>query len=229
MSTLNGRPGSNGSEIDAPAASTAMRLPAALDAALMTRRAAILRAGALLGGAAFLGQAAILSGCATDSALRRAGAAGEFTADEVAWLAEVADTILPATETPGAKAAGVGPFIAVMVRDTYETDEQEIFRAGMRTLEQACRALHGTGFMDASPAERTAVLERLDAEQLDHMQRRASGAPVHYFRMIKELTLLGYFTSEIGYTQALRYRETPGRFDPCVPYTPGETSWAPHA
>jgi hypothetical protein len=47
--------------------------------------------------------------------------------------------------------------------------------------------------------------------------------------MIKELTLLGYFTSEIGYTQALRYVETPGRFDPCVPYEPGDKAWAPHA
>ena len=54
-------------------------------------------------------------------------------------------------------------------------------------------------------------------------------APTHYFRMMKELTLLGYFTSEIGVTQALRYIEAPGRFDPCVPYTPGERIWAPHA
>ena len=47
--------------------------------------------------------------------------------------------------------------------------------------------------------------------------------------MIKELTLLGYFTSEIGYTQAMRYVETPGRFDPCVTYTVGDKAWAPHA
>jgi hypothetical protein len=54
-------------------------------------------------------------------------------------------------------------------------------------------------------------------------------APNHYFRMMKELTLLGYFTSEIGYTQAQRYVESPGRFDPCVPYQAGEPAWAPHA
>jgi hypothetical protein len=53
--------------------------------------------------------------------------------------------------------------------------------------------------------------------------------PPHYFRMIKELTLLGYFTSEIGYTQAMRYVETPGRFDPCIPYRIGDKLWAPHA
>jgi hypothetical protein len=54
-------------------------------------------------------------------------------------------------------------------------------------------------------------------------------APAHYFRMMKELAMLGYFTSEIGYTQAMRYVESPGRFDPCIPYTEGEKIWAPHA
>ena len=57
----------------------------------------------------------------------------------------------------------------------------------------------------------------------------APDAPAHYFRMMKELALLGYFTSEIGYTQAMRYRETPGRYDPDVPHAPGDKSWAAHA
>ncbi len=61
------------------------------------------------------------------------------------------------------------------------------------------------------------------------MDTRARGAPAHYFRLMKELTLLGYFTSEIGCTQAQRYEEAPGRFEPCVPYTPGEGAWAGHA
>src|SRR5262249_9570677 len=53
--------------------------------------------------------------------------------------------------------------------------------------------------------------------------------PPHYFRQMKELAMLGFFTSEIGCKQAMRYVEAPGRFDPCVPYQPGEKSWAPHA
>jgi hypothetical protein len=72
------------------------------------------------------------------------------------------------------------------------------------------------------------LLERLDREQLGPVPPGREPRPF-YFRMIKELTLLGYFTSEIGYTQALRYVETPGRFEPCVPYAPGEKAWAPHA
>ena len=54
-------------------------------------------------------------------------------------------------------------------------------------------------------------------------------APPHYFRLMKELALLGYFTSEIGYTKAMRYVESPGRFDPNAPHAPGDRSWAPHA
>ena len=84
-------------------------------------------------------------------------------------------------------------------------------------------------FMAADASQRLRLLERLDREQLQYMNSRCQDEPAHYFRILKELTFLGYFTSEIGYHQAMRYRETPGRFDPCVPYAPGDKLWAPHA
>jgi hypothetical protein len=183
-----------------------------------------------LGGAALIGQSAWLSGCATSRPV-----AGElFSAVDVALLDEIAETILPETKTPGAKAAQVGPFIAMMVTDTYDPREQRIFLDGVATLERDCRALNGVDFMAASVPQRVALLTRVDAEAVEYMRRRpdtpgAQQQPLHYFRMIKELTLLGYFTSEIGYTQAMRYIETPGRFDPCIPYKVGDKLWAPHA
>ena len=193
---------------------------------LVTRREAIRRVSALLGGAALVGQAAWLSGCATG---QRASAA-VLSAADVALLDEIADTILPETKTPGAKAAQVGPFIALMVRDTYDPREQRLFVDGLETLERESSAQNGAGFMECSPAQRVALLERLDGEALTYMREQPGAADrPHYFRMIKELTLLGYFTSEIGYTQAMRYAETPGRFEPCVPYTAGDKAWAPHA
>ena len=86
------------------------------------------------------------------------------------------------------------------------------------------------------------LVEALDREQHAVMEDRvpkrrvrapgsapASDEPAHYFRMMKELTLLGYFTSEIGCTQAMRYVESPGRFDPNAPHAPGDRSWASHA
>jgi len=194
--------------------------PSSVD--LITRREALRRVSLLLGSATLIGESAWLAGCEGEFYARRGTL---FDGLETALLDEIAETILPATSTPGAKAAGVGPFMAVMVTDVYDAGQQRIFRAGLVTLERECRKLHGTDFMSATPAQRTTLLEQLDREQYT---QRNSGAP-HYFRMLKELALLGYFTSEIGYTQAMRYTETPGRFDPCVPYTPGEKAWAPHA
>ena len=191
---------------------------------LITRREAILRVSAMLGGVALVGQSAMLSGC-----MRQETDAALFTADDVAFLDEVAETILPETSTPGAKAAGVGPFIAMMVIDTYDDREQEVFRAGLDTLEDECRNMHDKSFMSVTPDQRLALLRKLDAEQLQFMRTAKRDEPAHYFRMIKELTLLGYFTSEVGYTQAMRYAETPGRFDPCTPHAPGEKIWADHA
>jgi hypothetical protein len=192
---------------------------------LLTRREAILRVSALLGGVTLTGQSAWLAGCT--SAPR--SSANLFSESDVVLLDEIADTILPPTKTPGAKAAGVGPFIAMMVADTYDPNEQRVFVDGLAALEDESRAQNGGGFMASSPAQRVALLERLDREAIEYMRRPGAEGRPHYFRLIKELTLLGYFTSEIGCTQALRYVETPGRFEPCVTYTAGEKAWASHA
>jgi hypothetical protein len=197
----------------------------ALSPLLLSRRDALLQVSTLMGGG-LVGGAALLSACAV-SGSRPVGEV--FTAAEIALLDEIADTILPATGTPGAKAAGVGEFMSVMVADTYTSREQQIFFDGLDRLNAECLADHGVDFMAATPSARTALLTRLDREQYDYMGSREPGDPVHFFRMLKELTLSGYFTSEIGYTQAMRYIESPGRFDPCVPYQAGDRAWAPHA
>ena len=222
---------------------------------LITRREAILRVTAILGGVALVGGSALLTGCRAD-----VNPDAPFTAEEIAFLDEVADTILPRTSTPGAKDVQTGAFMAMMVHDTYDTRERKIFREGMLALDDATKKAHNVTFMKATPEQRLSVLEAIDRDQkvysdglkdegrtksmawlTDQRKEAAPGAdagaatavtldkPAHYFRMMKELALLGYFTSEKGATQALRYVESPGRFDPCVPYAPGEKAWAPHA
>jgi hypothetical protein len=224
---------------------------------LLTRREAVRRVTAILGGVALVGGNAFITGCRADDS-----STGDepFTPDDIAYLDEIADTILPTTSTPGAKAVQTGAFMAMMVTDTYSTADRKIFRDGMRQLDRESRDLNDAPFMQATPAQRLALLERIDREQKTHSdarkeagrrkslaylsdqrQEQVPGAeagaasaitadtPAHYFRMMKELALLGYFTSEIGMTQAQRYAETPGRYDPCLPYTAGEKSWAPHA
>jgi hypothetical protein len=197
---------------------------------LINRREAIRRVSALLGGAALAGGTGLLAAYEKAGAPVE-GAIGTFTADDIAFLDEIAETILPATKTPGAKAAKTGAFMALMVTDSYSRAEQQIFREGMRKVDGATRNANNVSFMDATPQQRTAVLTVLDHEQKRVMDARemAGSRSTHYFRMMKELALLGYFTSEPGCTQALRYVESPGRFDACIPYTPGEPAWAAHA
>jgi hypothetical protein len=229
-----------------------------LSADLISRREAILRVSALLGGVALIGSGALISGCRAEKT--GTAASTPFTADDIAYLDEIADTILPTTSTPGAKAAKTGAFMALMVTDTYHADDEKTFRDGMRKLDDLSKSKNGASFMKATPAQRLALLQELDKEQHDYSEKqRAEGRkksdafinstqqqnapeakidpatqianepPSKYFRMMKQLALLGYFTSEIGATQALRYVESPGRYDPCVPYKPGDRVWASHA
>jgi glucoside 3-dehydrogenase (cytochrome c) hitch-hiker subunit len=221
--------------------------------ALITRREAILRVSALLGGVALVGGSGLLTGCREKN---EGGTDGPFTPDDIAFLDEVAETILPQTSTPGAKAAKTGAFMALIVTDSYSARDQKVFRDGMRKLDDASRKANNVSFVQATPSQRLALLEIVDKEQKAEGDVRKAEAikktqaflaqpspvsdasaataitaapPVHYFRMMKELALLGYFTSEIGCTQAQRYVEAPGRFDPCLAYHPGEKAWAPHA
>ena len=240
------------------------------EASLINRREAIRRVSALLGGIALVGGSSLLNGCRPGD---EPNTDAPFTAEEIAYLDEIADTILPETSTPGAKAARTGAFMAMMVTETYDAGDRRIFRDGLRELDRLSKQDNaGASFMTATPQQRLALLQKIDREQYAHSRaretatRRKAGlpdlppdarpaqetlpdrpgeldaasnvgaataitadTPAHYFRMMKELALLGYFTSEIGCTQAQRYTETPGRYDPCVPYQPGEKSWAPHA
>ena len=210
----------------------------------ITRREIIQQVTALLGGAALAGGDRLLAFSIDHEALAQAmtQGVGAFAAADVALLDEIADTILPETSTPGAKAAKTGAFMAVMVTDVYTPALQQVFHDGMRSLDDACRQAHGRSFLQATPAERLTLLEGLDREQKAAMDARLpprstrapaptsqNDQPPHYFRMMKELALLGYFTSEIGCTKAMRYIESPGRYDPCAPHAPGDRTWAGHA
>ncbi len=149
-----------------------------------------------------------------------------FDQDQVAFLNEVAETILPATSTPGAKEAKVGELMAVMVQDCYTPENQAIFQKGITQLDEAAKKKFGAKFLDLEAPQRTALLTTLDEEQKTYMRDKAPDAPNHYFRMMKELTLFGFFTSEVGATQALRYVPVPGRYEGCIPYQKGDRAWA---
>ena len=186
----------------------------------MNRREAISSVALLLGGT-ILGAEAFLSGCKTKSDV-----GVSFSPTDISFLDEVAETILPATSTPGAKAAKVGEFMTVMVKDCYEEKDQKIFMKGMKKLDEASNKKNSKSFMESTAAQRHDLLVALDAETKEYQKTKKKEDPNHYFRMMKELTLTGYFTSEVGATKALRYVAVPGKYEGCIDYKKGDKAWA---
>jgi hypothetical protein len=86
--------------------------------------------------------------------------------------------------------------------------------------------MHGHSFMKATPEQRKELLTALDKEAKEFQKNKKPEDPTHYFTLMKQLTLLGYFTSEIGATQALRYVAVPGKYEGCIPYKKGDKAWA---
>ncbi|HZH37419.1 MAG TPA: gluconate 2-dehydrogenase subunit 3 family protein, partial [Flavisolibacter sp.] len=207
----------------------------------MERREAVKYISILLGGAV-VGADAFLSGCKTKTS---AGSVAELAPEHIAYLNEIGETILPRTSTPGAKDANVGEFMKVMVRDCYEEADQKAFTEGLDKLEDASEKRFSKGFMALTPQQRTELLTEVDREAKEFQKSvsdfnnneakkekeeidkgnknytKQHKAP-HYFTMMKQLTLLGYFTSKPGMTQAVRYMPVPGRYEGCVPYKKGD-------
>ncbi|MDX1430466.1 MAG: gluconate 2-dehydrogenase subunit 3 family protein [Rhodothermales bacterium] len=192
----------------------------------MNRREALAATSILFGGAV-IGAQAFLAGCAPPSP-KEEPFIGLLDPDDVTLLDEVAETILPATEgSPGAKAAKVGEFMNVVVTDCYSPEEQNIFRGGLHRLNAETLEAYGREFIALTPDERHAFLLKLEDEARHYPDTRNDDDPeVHYYTMVKQLSVWGYFSSEIGSTQALRYVSVPGRYDGCLPYTEGEKAWA---
>jgi hypothetical protein len=190
----------------------------------MNRREALSSVALLLGGT-ILGAEMFLSGCT--NADKNIGASGlQFSPDDISFLDEVGETIIPATSTPGAKETKIGEFMKTIVNDCYEEKDQKIFVDGMKKLDDASKKMNNKSFLESTPEQRHNLLVVLDKEQKDYMAAKKPEDPPHYFRMMKELTLWGYFSSEAGATQALRYIAVPGRYEGCIPYKKGDKAWA---
>lgn len=172
-----------------------------------------------------------------------------FTKEDISLLDEIGETIIPATpSSPGAKAAKIGEFMKVYVTDCYDAAGQQTFFEAITRVKNLSKKKYGNGFLNLTIARRRDVLIELGNEKPATVSNKAkqvagSGdaiqtgkeqeaksklkdAPNHYFSMLKELTLLGYFTSEPGATKALRYMQTPGYYNGNAPYVKGDKAWA---
>lgn len=182
----------------------------------MNRRTALEYTASILG-VAIVGADVFLSGCASPEKPNT-----RITEEQIRLLDEIGETILPASErSPGAKAAGIGRFMSRMISDCYSEGDYRIFVSGMTQVQRASKDAYRRGFQKLTPSERHELLTEFDREARLQGDRQ----PPHFFSLMKQLTLLGYFTSEIGVTQAMRYDPTPGRYDGCAEYREGDKAW----
>ena len=141
-------------------------------------------------------------------------------------VAAIAEHIIPTTDTPGARSVGVPAFVDTMLAEYYTAAERENLLAGLATVDARARRAYGRPFLEAREPEQRALLEALDRESFaPRTNHEADSAPA-FFRTMKELTLLGYYTSQPGATKELRYVQVPGRYDGCVPFTKLGREWA---
>lgn len=197
----------------------------------MDRRKAVQRVALILGGSVLGADLFIQTGCKSGGKDKSGDAVADavkefFTKDEIAFLDEVAETIIPRTDTPGAKDAKVGETMNVLVRDCYSKDDQKIFKDGMDQIKKLSEQKYKADFMKLQPAQRLEMLTELDKEQMAFQKTKKEDDPKHYFRMMRELTLLCFFSSEPGATKTLRYAAVPGKYEGCVPYKKGDKVWA---
>ncbi len=184
-------------------------------------RRELLKMITLATGGALIGGDLLLSGCKIN-----AKSDGTFSTDDIAFLDEVAESIIPKTNTPGAKDAEVGKFMTVMVNDCYEAKDQKIFHDGLIKLNEASKTKFSSSFMKITAAQRKELLTELDKEAKTYQKAKKETDPNHYFTMMKQLTLAGFFTSKPGATEALRYVAIPGKYEGSVPYKKGDKAWA---
>lgn len=192
----------------------------------MDRRAALGKVALLFGGT-IVGANAFLSRCTPATKSETVSASGLIDQSAIAFLNEIGEVILPGTSaSPGARAANVGAFMNVIVSDCYSVAEQQVFMSGIDAIRQAAKQKYNDTFNALTSEQKQQMLKEIDLEQREYHANKKAEAPVHYFTMMKQLTIWGYFTSEVGSSQALRYVEVPGRYEGCIDYKKGDKAWA---
>jgi len=174
----------------------------------MERREA-LRQISLLSGAALSAPvlAAALGGCK--------GAVSNYTPVNLSEthfqaIATIADIIIPETDTPGAKEAGVAQFIDVAMGSYFERDDYDRFIGGMNVINQDSNERYQIPFAELDELRQTQIVTVMDQKAFDALE---AGEKPQFFTTLKQLVLLGYYMSEVGATEELRYLRAPGRYE----------------
>ncbi len=184
----------------------------------MNRRDAVKTTTWIVGGVLLTGSG-VLTSCTADSRRTLRKNSGVLSHADVTLIEMVADTMLPDTPaSPGARAAGAGAAISLLLTDCYAVAQQQRARDGLSALRRVCADAGVPSFEAASAIDRTAMLTRINSDAVN-------AGVTHWFHLLRDLSLRAYFSSEVGMTKALRYERVPGRWVGCVPLKPGQPAW----
>lgn len=200
----------------------------------MNRRDAIKNSALLLGGILSSSTLSYVMRASPLSRLKDVKGVRGFTPEEKEIIGRITDIIIPETDTPGALKAGVPDFIPMMIQDTFPAQEQDKFHEGLWDFNSWCTVNEGEKFLELDHKLQHEAVEKIDQLILDKDESSSLKSSKHnseigismFYRTLKELTLLGFFTSETGATETLRYVQIPGDYKGCIPYNPGDKAWA---
>ncbi len=184
----------------------------------MNRREALQRVALLLGGAL---STPVISAVLDHKHGPRAGVKSAswtmktLTSEQDQLVTAIAEMIIPETSTPGAKAVRVNEFIDLLLTEWYPAEDRDRFLSGLNDLEAKFQQSHGKRFLEGMPEQQTAMLTEMDQEAV--AARRAGVKPLPFFATMKELTLVGYYTSDVGMTEELQFQPATDRYEGCIP------------
>lgn len=190
----------------------------------MLRKTFINRMALGSGSALLLPATSLLQSCEYQPILRTT-----LTDSDIPLLDELGNTIIPDTaSSPGARAAKIGEYMLLMYTDCMPVEEQDIFLNGINELDSRAARTFSSSFIQADASQKIQLLEVVQTVATAYelkMEKEDKTLP-HYFSLLKGLTISGYFSSEIGMTQARNYLPVPGKFEACMPYNQDDKPWA---
>lgn len=152
-----------------------------------------------------------------------------FSKADISLLDEVAETILPRTDTPGAKDSGAGAQMAAIISNCFDQSQRTLVKDGLLALQALCLHRFKQNFQALTAEQKHQILTELDSEAktlLTKAQQNKVAPQPHYFTVLKQQSIFAFFTSKVGATEVLRHVAIPGRWDGDYPYKKGDRAWS---
>lgn len=193
----------------------------------MDRREALKRLAFLSGGALSLSTVAgIMGGCTAERGNTSGFAPQTLTDGQNELATQLSERIIPATDTPGAEAAKVNEYIDHMLTSWNTDEEKEHFLKGLDKVDELSNDQFNDNFVDLEEADQITLMKELEQEARDNPNPVPDSDFKPFFSMMKEYTVVGYYTSEIGASEELKANIVPGTYNACMPYSEVGRAWS---